>query len=158
MGPDERATRQCVLALFASADDRRDLDSALQCSRWERHFALTPEEFAGVAGMHQIDVLMTDSVLCDGRSWKDLLQLLRAADDAPPLIVADRLGDERLWAELLNLGAYDLIMTPFDQRELLHVLSNAYRYRRRDLQPSDAHKTAERAFHDSLSIATANAA
>jgi hypothetical protein len=31
----------------------------------------------------------------------------------PQLIVADRLARDGLWAEVLNLGCYDLLMTPF---------------------------------------------
>jgi DNA-binding NtrC family response regulator len=42
------------------------------------------------------------------------------------LIVTDRLADERLWAEVLNLGGYDLLLKPFDPEELLRVVSSAW--------------------------------
>ena len=44
----------------------------------------------------------------------------------PPLIVADHLGDERLWAEVLNLGCYDLLLKPFEAKEVLRVVSAAW--------------------------------
>jgi DNA-binding response OmpR family regulator len=39
------------------------------------------------------------------------------------------LADERLWAEVLNLGAYDLLAKPFDVREVLHAVTTACRRR-----------------------------
>jgi len=48
---------------------------------------------------------------------------------APPLIVAHRLADEYLWAEVLNLGGYDLLATPFDQKQVLYAVSAACRWR-----------------------------
>ena len=44
-----------------------------------------------------------------------------------PLIVGDRLADERLWAKVLNLGGYDLLAKPFNAKEVLHVVSTACR-------------------------------
>jgi hypothetical protein len=34
------------------------------------------------------------------------------------VIVVSRAGDERLWAEALNLGAHDLLLNPFTEVEL----------------------------------------
>ena len=41
---------------------------------------------------------------------------------APPnLILFSRLADESLWAKVLNLGGFDLLMTPFEPEEVLRV-------------------------------------
>jgi DNA-binding response OmpR family regulator len=48
-------------------------------------------------------------------------------DCPPPLIVSDRLADEQLWAEVLSLGGYDLLMKPFDAKEVHHAVSTACR-------------------------------
>jgi hypothetical protein len=40
---------------------------------------------------------------------------------APRLVVFSRAADNRLWGEVLNLGAYDLLMFPFERPELLRV-------------------------------------
>jgi DNA-binding NtrC family response regulator len=37
------------------------------------------------------------------------------------LIVTSRLADDRLWAEALNLGAYDVIAKPFDASEVVRI-------------------------------------
>jgi len=44
------------------------------------------------------------------------------------VIVASRLADERLWAEVLNLGGYDLLAKPFDRDELVRVIAMAARH------------------------------
>jgi hypothetical protein len=46
-------------------------------------------------------------------------------DNPPRFIVADRLADNRLWSEVLNLGGWDLIAKPFDAKEVLHIVTVA---------------------------------
>ena len=43
------------------------------------------------------------------------------------MIVTSRLADERLWAEALNLGAYDVLAKPFDRTEAMRVVAAAWR-------------------------------
>ena len=71
---------------------------------------------------HSFNAVITEGSLANGRSWKDVLNEIHRMAAPPPLIVTDRLADERLWAEVLNLGAYDLISKPFVPREVLHVV------------------------------------
>ena len=52
----------------------------------------------------------------------------------PQLIVADRLADDALWAEVLNLGGYDLLMTPFEPEEVWRVVSMAWDFREREVE------------------------
>jgi DNA-binding response OmpR family regulator len=42
------------------------------------------------------------------------------------LIVTSRLADEKLWAEALNLGAYDVLAKPFDRQELVRTANLAW--------------------------------
>ena len=44
-----------------------------------------------------------------------------------PLIVFDRLADDRLWAQVLSVGGYDLVSKPFEAKEVLQVLRMACR-------------------------------
>jgi len=66
--------------------------------------------------------VMSEGCLPGGLGWKDLLREIQDVADSLPLIVVDRLADEWLWAEVLNLGGYDVLMKPFDAREVLHVV------------------------------------
>jgi len=60
----------------------------------------------------------------------DLSGLYSVPADPPFLIVTSRLADERLWAEVLNLGGWDVLAKPFDDCEVLRtVRSTMERYR-----------------------------
>jgi len=64
-------------------------------------------------------------VICDGSesdsNWRLLVREMGELASPPALIVSSRLADERLWAEVLNLGGYDVLSTPFDRREVLRA-------------------------------------
>lgn len=87
-------------------------------------------------------------VLCDrdrtAEAWKDLLRSFASLPDPPLLIVASRMADEHLWAEALNLGAYDVLAKPFDATEVVRIAGLAclrWHQRRADL-PTAAHAVA----------------
>ena len=69
-------------------------------------------------------------VVCERESeaggWKDVLDALRRFPSPPLLIVASRTADEHLWAEALNLGAYDVLSKPYYSAEVVRVLSMAW--------------------------------
>ncbi len=64
-------------------------------------------------------------------NWKEALQEMQRKSVLLPMIVVSRLADERLWAEVLNLGGYDVLATPFDTKEVLHSVTLAW-HRSRD--------------------------
>lgn len=69
-------------------------------------------------------MIVCDRRLTDG-SWRDLLVSIAKLHDPPPLIVTARHADERLWAEVLNLGGYDVLAKPLDALEVDRVLKAA---------------------------------
>ena len=73
-------------------------------------------------------------VICERDSppttWIECLDYIQSLPTPPFLIVTSRLADERLWAEVLNLGGWDVLAKPFDDREVLRtVRSTMERYR-----------------------------
>ena len=68
-------------------------------------------------------------VLCDRDempdAWKELLRQFASLSQPPCLIVTSRLADEYLWAEALNLGAYDVLARPFDAGEVVRSVNLA---------------------------------
>lgn len=74
----------------------------------------------------QFEVVVCECDLQPG-SWKDVLEEAVILPDPPSLIVTSQLADERLWAEALNLGAYDVLAKPFDRNETIRVLGAAWR-------------------------------
>ncbi len=72
-------------------------------------------------------VVMCDQHLPDG-TWKDLVDAAESLQDPPALVVTSRIADERLWAEVLNLGAYDLLAKPFDRNEVERTVGLAWQH------------------------------
>jgi DNA-binding NtrC family response regulator len=69
-------------------------------------------------------VILTEANLKDG-TWLDVLDLARGVTPRSEVIVTDAAADARFWAEVLNMGAYDLIAQPFASGEVQRILSNA---------------------------------
>jgi len=73
---------------------------------------------------HQISVVLCESDL-GPEAWTDILENTTQQRNPPCLIVTSRLADERLWAEALNLGAWDVLSKPFDRSEVLRSAAHA---------------------------------
>ena len=119
-----RIANQTVLVMFPIADDQKSLAAIFARSHWKVRFARGRRE-ARTALRAVPSVVISERELCDGRDWQDVLRELQKMEYPPPLIVADRLADDRLWAEVLNLGAHDLLAKPFDAGEVLHAVAAA---------------------------------
>lgn len=118
---------QIILAVFPAEEDRALLTGVFCHSNWKLRFTGGFQETQIALRKFRVGVLICDGRLPDGHCWKDLLRETQSLKHAPRLIVADRLADERLWGEVLNLGAYDLLTKPFNEEEVLHTVSTARR-------------------------------
>lgn len=120
-----------LLAVMPIEDDHAQLDSMLPEQKWAIHKAHTLTSAVAQLKKHApIPLVVCDQDLWPG-TWKDLLKRLECLNDPPFLIVTSRLADEQLWAEALNLGAYDVLAKPFDTQEVNRTLSSAF-FRWRD--------------------------
>ena len=71
-----------------------------------------------------VDVVLSDATLPDG-DWSSVLEdLLRSRIDAE-LIVCSRLADTSLLCEVLQRGAYDLLVEPYRQDEVQRIVESA---------------------------------
>lgn len=75
-------------------------------------------------GRENVTVILTEAHLPDGK-WTDVLNRVQQLPHPPVVLVTHRLADHALWAEVLNLGAYDLIAQPFDRGEVQRIVANA---------------------------------
>jgi len=74
----------------------------------------------------RVSVVICEALLPDG-NWKDLLAGMASAQASPVLVVTSNVADESLWAEVLNLGGYDVLAQPFDREEVARVVRSALR-------------------------------
>jgi DNA-binding NtrC family response regulator len=115
-----------AILLVGPLDSRRGaLRNILAPPRWEIREAATYAEAVGILNDRSIAVTICDTEIGDG-NWQALLANLQSRAHPPNLIVSSRLADERLWAEVLNLGAYDVLVQPFDRGEVLRVARMAW--------------------------------
>ena len=77
-----------------------------------------------LSGLNSYDLLLVDADLPDG-SWQDLLPFVSNYERPCETIVVSRLGDERLWVEVMAQGAFDLIAEPYEEREVLRIIQGA---------------------------------
>jgi len=114
------------ILLIGPRDSRyRALRDILTPPQWEIREAATFREAVGILDSQSVGVAICDTEIADGE-WQVLLANLQDRANPPSLIVSSRLADERLWAEVLNLGAYDVLVQPFDRGEVLRVARMAW--------------------------------
>jgi DNA-binding response OmpR family regulator len=97
--------RQCGWLLFEAGD---------------RHHALESLE------RDPVQVVIAESDLPKW-NWRKVLTDLRGLASPPQLVVTSRTADEHLWAEVLNIGAYDVLAQPLDREEVERVVAAASR-------------------------------
>jgi DNA-binding NtrC family response regulator len=127
--PVRRQTRRVLVALD-SVEDCAVLRQILPAGDWMLRFAPTLQRARAELQSWSIEVVICANRLAEG-CWKDVLEEVRRLPAPPQFIVADRLADVALWAEVLNFGGYDLLTTPFDPEETLRVVSMAWDCRKR---------------------------
>jgi DNA-binding response OmpR family regulator len=113
-----------ILSVSACRDDHKLLRGILNDHSWHVDEVHTCHEAVVHLCKERMPVIICDSDLPDG-TWKDMLSHIAALNEAPLLIVTSRLADEALWAEVLNLGGFDVLAKPFYHDEVNHVLESA---------------------------------
>jgi DNA-binding response OmpR family regulator len=98
--------RNCGWRLFEASDRRRALQAL------ERN---------------PVRVVITETSLPSG-DWRKVLRDLRKLPVPPQLVVTSRLADDHLWAEVLNIGGFDVLARPLDRDEVERVVASASRH------------------------------
>jgi DNA-binding response OmpR family regulator len=114
-----------VLLVSPLDDDHRFLTQILRHSKWKYFVARSRAEALTFLRDNTVPVLICEADLGDG-TWRDLLEDTSRMEHIPLLIVTSRLADDVLWAEVLNLGGYNVLAQPFDSREVFRVVGNAW--------------------------------
>lgn len=116
-----------VLSISPNEEDHSTIQSLFLHSRWKllkaRKISTAPE----LLEKHDVSVVVCERDLLPG-TWVEVLEQIQPMPNPPSLIVSSRLADERLWAEALNLGAWDVLAKPFDKSEVLRSVKSAWQH------------------------------
>lgn len=114
--------REAVELLLVSSRelDHTTVTEILRRSHWKLQEAFGLEEALAFLRDHAVPVVICESTLPDG-NWVRFLEEVAQLPEPPSVIVSSRLADERLWAQVLNLGGYDLLLIPFRPEEVLRT-------------------------------------
>jgi DNA-binding NtrC family response regulator len=122
-----------ALAVFPKPEDHAALRNIFRSSdwplcpgfKWALKTGKNLDEALPILRNGRISVVLCDRDLNPG-TWKDMVEALALLPDPPYLIVTSRHADERLWVEALNLGAFDVLQTPFNAVEVTRALGMAW--------------------------------
>jgi DNA-binding NtrC family response regulator len=71
-----------------------------------------------------VRVVLTDVALPDG-TWKDVLRRAAQGRSRAAVVLCPRLADEHLWTEVLEDGAFDVLVEPYQDSEVARILDAA---------------------------------
>ncbi len=129
--------REAILLVSPISEDHSFLVPLLGAIGRKTYCARNYREAVTALCRDRIAVVLCECDLPDGK-WKDLLSQVAPMSDPPCLIVTSRVADERLWAEVLNLGGYDVLAKPFDAQEVRRVVALACEHWSRQHSPGVA--------------------
>lgn len=131
-----------VLAVSPVPADRVRLREIFSQGRWKLHEASGFCEALAFLRDQSAPVLLCERDQASG-NWEELLKATAKLPAPPKLIVFSRLADEALWANVLNLGGFDVLMTPFEPEEVLRVTFAAWSRWERDFEESAAKESED---------------
>ena len=116
-----------ILLVGAVENSRRGARSIFSQFSWSTERANNFGEASRLIRRDLHRVIVSEKDLPD-ENWKDVLEAAAAREDPPLIIVTSRSADEYLWAEVLNLGGYDVLAQPFDRNEVHRSVSLAFQH------------------------------
>ena len=117
----------CALLVGAEPESRLVMRDVFRDAGWRLYHASDRKQALGCLEQKLVQVVLTNADL-PGWPWKQALQDLQRMAPPPQLVVTSRTADEFLWAEVLNWGAYDVLVEPFCRDEVERVVASARRH------------------------------
>ncbi len=115
-----------LLAVGSTEEDFSCLRSICAGAGWTLHEARSLQQARAQMRENTIAAVLCQYDMADGH-WTDFLDAASAPLSPPYVIVWARHADQRLWAEVLNLGGYDVLRAPFQVPEVVEAVHTALR-------------------------------
>ena len=140
-----------VLAVSPYEEDHACLRMIFSHSNWKIFRAQDCREAMDFVSQNSVAVVVSERDLPDG-DWRQLLELLSSLPAPPLLVVTARNADDSLWAEVLNLGAYDVLSKPLDRAEVTRIISLAWLHWKEELERARRRPVARSASAGAASV------
>ena len=72
----------------------------------------------------KVQVVLTDTVLPDG-DWRRVLEIVAHRCPNIEVVVSSRFDDHKLWIDVLEQGAYDVLVEPYEREEVRRIVETA---------------------------------
>lgn len=114
-----------ILVISPDAEDHAFVRNLFKNPSWQVRGVSSSRQAFEYMSRNDVAVVVCEKELpdCD---WKQVLAGLDRTANIPILIVTSESVDDCLWAEVLNLGGYDVLMKPLDSTEVGRVISLAW--------------------------------
>jgi len=116
-----------VLAVGAPDGEQAGMEKIFREYGWHLGRARTRSEARDFMDANPVRVVISERDLPEG-GWRDILDDLMQRPEPAALVVTSRLADDALWAEVLNMGGYDVLAVPLDSEEVMRVIGAALRH------------------------------
>jgi DNA-binding NtrC family response regulator len=123
---DLPAQRLTTLLVSPSSGEHAALGSIFSRSNWNLRSASNCQEALTLLAREPIPVVICDRDLPDG-SWRTLLENTHTLRRQSRIIISSHDADDRLSADVLRSGGYDLLTLPWETREVRRVIALAWR-------------------------------
>jgi DNA-binding NtrC family response regulator len=91
---------------------------------WSIQTARSVEQAKCALDSERPTVVICEEEFADG-TWRSLLKAAQKLTSPPPVIVLSLRSDDRLWADVLRQGGFDLLASPLDPHRARHVIQYA---------------------------------
>jgi DNA-binding response OmpR family regulator len=124
---ENREVAVSALAVGEYEADRLLLQEIFRRSGWRLFEAPDRRRALECLARNPVQVVISER---EGRNWnwRKVLHDLRRLPAPPQLIVTSRTADDSLWAEVLNVGGFDVLAQPLESEEVERVIASAHRH------------------------------
>lgn len=127
MGENSSEKSLCALLLGKFETDRALVKDIFRRTGWHLLEARDRRRALECLERNPVQVVIVESDL-PRWNWRQVLRELHLMSSPPLLVVSSRTADESLWAEVLNIGGYDVLAQPFEANEVERVVASAGRH------------------------------
>jgi len=117
----------CALLLGKFETDRALVKDIFRRTGWQLLEARDRRRAMECLGRNPVQVVIAETDLPHW-NWRQVLHDLHQLTAPPLLVVSSRTADDSLWAEVLNIGGYDVLAQPFEAHEVERVVASAGRH------------------------------